>query len=322
MVSLAPKIYDRIYPYVDAANFKNAHEGKVVLITGAARGIGQKTALHFAMAGAATLVLLDLQLANLAETVGLCKAQGARALPYACDVSKQEQVDTVFDHVLAEVGGIDILINVAGVCNAKPILLETFSTIWRDIEINLGGVILTTMKVLPGMKARGRGCIINMASRAGTVTVPYLASYGASKAAVIKFTESVQKDLDTDGLGDKIQLYALHPGAVRTDLSERTMDPAVAAAYPEFAANRPKWVENFNTAVDLAGAVCVFLATGRVGNSMRGRYLDCEHDMEAFMREGAEQEILSGNLHTLEVRFLGGLPNDGGSSSNLFRFEE
>lgn len=100
------------------------------------------------------------------------------------------------------------------------------------------------------------------------------------------------------------------------------MDPAVAAAYPEFAANRPKWVENFNTAVDLAGAVCVFLATGRVGNSMRGRYLDCEHDMEAFMREGAEQEILSGNLHTLEVRFLGGLPNDGGSSSNLFRFEE
>lgn len=109
-------------------------------VLGAARGIGQKTALHFAMAGAATLVLLDLKLANLAETVGLCEAQGARALPYACDVSKQEQVDTVFDHVLAEVGAIDILINVAGVCNAKPILLETFSTIWRDIEINLGGV--------------------------------------------------------------------------------------------------------------------------------------------------------------------------------------
>lgn len=54
------------------------------------------------------------------------------------------------------------------------------------------------------MKARGSGCIINIASSAGTITVPYLASYGVSKAGVIKFTESVQKDLDTDGLGDKI----------------------------------------------------------------------------------------------------------------------
>lgn len=100
------------------------------------------------------------------------------------------------------------------------------------------------------------------------------------------------------------------------------MDPAVASAYPEFAANRPKWLKNFNTAVDLAAAVCVFLATGRVKNSMKGRYLDCEHDMEAFTGENAEREILSGNLHTLEVRFLGGLPNDGGSSANLFKFGE
>lgn len=100
------------------------------------------------------------------------------------------------------------------------------------------------------------------------------------------------------------------------------MHPDVAAAYPELAANRPKWLENFNTAVDLAAAVCVFLATGRVGNSMKGRYLDCEHDMEAFTGEEAEREIVGGNLHTLEVQFLGGLPNDGGSSANLFKFDE
>lgn len=110
-------------------------------VLGAGRGIGQQMSLHFAMAGAATIVLLDLELANLAETVGICEGQGARALPFACDVSKQEQVDAVFDSILAQVEAIDILINVAGVCNAKPILLETFSTIWRDIEINLGGVI-------------------------------------------------------------------------------------------------------------------------------------------------------------------------------------
>lgn len=100
------------------------------------------------------------------------------------------------------------------------------------------------------------------------------------------------------------------------------MEPEVAAAYPKFVVNRPKSVKNFNTSVDLAAAVCVALATGRVKNSMQGRYLDCEHDLEAFTTENAEKEVLRGNLHTLEVRFLGGLPNDGGSSSNLFTFKE
>jgi hypothetical protein len=100
------------------------------------------------------------------------------------------------------------------------------------------------------------------------------------------------------------------------------MDPEVTAAYPKFVANRPKWVKNFNTSVDLAAAVCVALASGRVKTSMRGRYLDCEHDLEAFTTDDAQKEILAGNLHTLEVRFLGGLPNDGGSSSNLFTFKE
>ncbi len=76
------------------------------------------------------------------------------------------------------------------------------------------------MHVLPIMKAQGSGCIINVASRAGTVTVPYSTGYSTSKAAVIRMTECIQKDLDTDGLGDKIQLYSCHPGAVQTDMSK------------------------------------------------------------------------------------------------------
>jgi len=177
------------------------------------------------------------------------------------------------------------------------------------------------MNVLPKMKARGKGCIINMASRAGTITVPYLASYSVSKAAVIKWTEAVQKDLDADGLGDNIQLYCCHPGAVQTDLSRRSMDPEVAEAYPQLAANRPKWVKNFNTSLDLAAAVCVLLATGRARKILKGRYIDCEHDFEALTTPEAAEEIVGGNLHTLEVRFLGGLSNDGGSSANIFKFD-
>lgn len=99
------------------------------------------------------------------------------------------------------------------------------------------------------------------------------------------------------------------------------MDPKVAEAYPELAANRPKWVKNFRTSIDLCAAVCVFVATGKVKNSLRGRYIDCEHDMEAFLDPEAAKEISERDLHILRVDFLGGLQNDGGSSSNVFRFD-
>ena len=83
------------------------------------------------------------------------------------------------------------------------------------------------LNVLPIMRQQGSGCIINIASRAGTVTVPFLASYSTSKAALIKLTECIQKDLDTDGVGDKIQVYACHPGAVQSDLSRRKLSPCL-----------------------------------------------------------------------------------------------
>lgn len=77
------------------------------------------------------------------------------------------------------------------------------------------------LKALPIMKDQGHGCIINIASRAGTVATPFLASYCASKAALIKLTESVQVDLDQDGFGDKILLYCCHPGGVQSGLTKR-----------------------------------------------------------------------------------------------------
>ena len=181
------------------------------------------------------------------------------------------------------------------------------------------------------MKTQQSGCIINIASRAGTVATPFLASYCASKAALIKLTESIQLDLDKSGLGDKIQSYCCHPGGVqsgltrsssqslsnieasRLTLSPGPMDPAVAEAYPAFAAQRPVWVKSFVTEPRLCGAVCVFLATGRARH-LRGRYIDVEFDVEAYLRDGVAEEITEGDLHTLRVIFAAGAQNDGGSA--------
>ena len=92
------------------------------------------------MAGASAIAVADLTLPNLEETVALCKAKDAKAIPFACDVSKQAQVEKMIADVVAQLGDIDVLLNVAGVCNAKPIFFETPFSVWRDIEINLGSV--------------------------------------------------------------------------------------------------------------------------------------------------------------------------------------
>ena len=97
-------------------------------------------AKHFALAGAASLVLVDFALPSLDETVKICNAEGSQAIPFACDVSDEDQVNVMLDEVVTRVGHIDVLVNCAGVCTSKPIFLDTFSAIWREVRINLGGV--------------------------------------------------------------------------------------------------------------------------------------------------------------------------------------
>lgn len=92
------------------------------------------------------------------------------------------------------------------------------------------------------------------------------------------------------------------------------MDPSVAQAYPGFASKRPKWVGAFKTTPRLCGAVCVFLACG-LATCLRGRYIDVEYDVQAYLKEGAAEEIMAKDLHTLRVKFVGGANNDGGSAA-------
>jgi len=99
------------------------------------------------------------------------------------------------------------------------------------------------------------------------------------------------------------------------------MDPAVAREYPDFAAKRPQWVKNFRTSSRLCGAVCVFLATG-AAKVLKGRYIDCEYDVQAYLDEAVQEEIVQNDLHTLRVPFAAGAKNDGGSSSDIFNLKD
>jgi hypothetical protein len=100
------------------------------------------------------------------------------------------------------------------------------------------------------------------------------------------------------------------------------LDPVIAEAYPQLVNGRAQKLNNYRTAVDLCGAVCVFVATGRVKDSLKGRYIDCEHDLEAFLSPEAAKDIMENNLHVLKTDFLGGLANDGGTSAAAFHPHE
>ena len=176
------------------------------------------------------------------------------------------------------------------------------------------------LKVIPFMKERRKGVIINIASRAGTIDYIGSTSYAVSKCAVIRATGCFQLELNSQGFGDDIQIYALHPGGVLTDMP-KSMSPCnppnvldaipddVAAKYPEKVKMRDDWLPKFVTSRFLCGATCVYIASGKA-KVLKGRYFDCEQDIGQVVAGG--QEVQDDDLYTLRVKFLGGLPNDGG----------
>lgn len=159
------------------------------------------------------------------------------------------------------------------------------------------------------MRERGQGCIINIASRAGTVTTPFSGAYSVGKCGLIRATGCWQTELELDGFGDNIHIYALHPGAVKTDMVLPIIDK-VRAKYPEITEKWTSFQKQFRVRPELCGQTCAFLAAGR-GKVLRGRYFDCEQDISVVVAAG--EEGLKG-LYDLKVDFLGALPNDGGTA--------
>lgn len=185
------------------------HSGKVAVITGAASGIGQAFAQRLAEDGA-DIVIADVQPAE--DTVKLVQAAGRRAMFRHCDVSSPDAVASLAADVKGEFGGCDILVNNAGIFHLQPFEQISFADWRRVLSINLDSAFLTASAFAPGMKARGWGRIVNMASSTfGTVTVGY-AHYIASKGGMIGLTRALASEFGAHG----ITVNAIAPTLTRT----------------------------------------------------------------------------------------------------------
>jgi 3-oxoacyl-[acyl-carrier protein] reductase len=188
--------------------------GQTAIVTGAATGIGEAIARRLAAAGAA-VACADIDQQG-AAAVAASLGGGAFALPF--DVSSRASVQAGVEEVLRRRRQIDVLVNNAGVAGrAAPISDQTDEDWDRVIAVNLTGVFYTCRAVIPHMRARGYGRIVNIASVAGKEGNPNMAAYSASKAGVIALTKSLGKEVAAEG----ICVNAVAPAVVRTRILDQ-----------------------------------------------------------------------------------------------------
>ena len=204
-------------------------EGKVAIITGAARGIGEGIALKFAEHGAniAFTYVSDSSAEKAAALEEKIKAQGAKCKSYKSNAGDFAQCEAFVTDVLKEFGTVDICVNNAGI-SKDNLLLRMSPEQWNDvIQVNLNSVFYMTKQVIkPMMKARS-GSIINMSSIIGEIGNAGQASYAASKAGIIGFTKSVAKELGSRN----IRCNAIAPGFVETDMTGYLKEGEAADKY-------------------------------------------------------------------------------------------
>lgn len=195
--------------------------GRTAIVTGAAAGIGQAIAVRLADAGA-TVAVIDVNLAG-AQRVAAALPNGSFAVE--ADVADAASVGRAVDQVLKQADRIDILVNNAGIAGPAAYIWEQTDADWqRNIAINLTGVFNFCRAVVPHMRSRSYGRIVNVASIAGKEGNPRMTPYSATKAGVIGLTKSLGKELATDG----ICVNAVSPAVVQTQILDQLTKEQVA----------------------------------------------------------------------------------------------
>lgn len=224
-------------------------EGKVAIVTGAARGIGQEIARKLAAEGA-DVALCDVKVEWLEESKGMVEAMGRKAGVYSVDVSKGTEVTEGVNQIAKDFGRIDIVVNNAGITR-DGLLMRMSEEDWDLVmNINLKGTFLMTKAASRIMMKQRSGVFVNIASVIGLMGNPGQANYGASKAGVSNLTKTTAKELAARG----IRANAIAPGFIKTKMTDALTEEvrnAMLAVIP---------MKDFGTPEDVANVV-LFLAS-------------------------------------------------------------
>lgn len=225
---------------------------KTALVTGGSRGIGAATALELARAGYAVAVNYRENAEKAAGIVKSIASSGGRAMAVSADISNSAAVARMFEEIRAQFGGVDLLVNNAGVSYIGLFQDMSDADINRLISVNLVGAMLCSREAAKDMLRQKSGVIINVASMWGEVGASCEAVYSAAKAGLIGFTKALAKELGPSG----IRVNCVSPGVIRTDMISELTEDVIA----ELREDTP--LLRIGTPEDVAQAIA-FLASER-----------------------------------------------------------
>jgi NAD(P)-dependent dehydrogenase (short-subunit alcohol dehydrogenase family) len=268
-------------------------QGQVAIITGGGRGLGPLLAQGLAAAGASVAVAAR-SAPEVAATAQRIQEAGGQALAVAADVTDQQAMERLVTEVEHQFGAVDLLVNNAGLLRAIGSVWEVDpAQWWREVEVNLRGPFLCTRAVLPGMIARRRGRIINVASLAGTGPMSFATAYTSSKAALINFTDSLAAETKDSG----VSIFAIQPGIVRSSMNDHLLTlPIMRERHPWF---HQLFDEGRDHPTELAVGLVVALAAGKA-DALSGRFISVDDDLDLLVQQA--ETIVRDDLHTLRLR--------------------
>lgn len=303
--SSLPKRYET-YDFIDPSRFAGKLSGKVAIVTGASAGIGRISCLAFAAAGAKVACVARRESELDALVSEITQKHNVPATAIVADVSNPDSAKKIVDQTERDLGPVDFLFNCAGVTRFSTLNAEDdFGTWWRILEVNLRGPVALTHAVLPSMIARKTGVVITATSSAGFLDLPIMSAYGTSKAAVIKFQQSLAQEVERHG----ILSFSIHPGSVKTELGSvegainmKSMqeEPAAQQLFEEF--------QNIKyQSPDLMANAAVALCADERFKVMNGRLIDCEQPLDKVLEEAEKErggKVEKENLYRLKLDSL------------------
>ncbi len=268
-------------------------EGKIALITGAGRGIGQAIALAYAGEGA-KLSLAARSIPELEETADQCRKLGAEVLITQTDVTDSGQVGRLIDATIERYSAIDILVNNAGIAGPIGSLEDNDMDAWiNTVQVNLIGSYLTCRAVVPVMRRQNSGKIVNLSGAGAANAWANLSAYCSSKAAVVRLTEVLALELADSG----ITVNALGPGSVHTGMWDEMTEAAARAGADQIHETGLRVTSGGGASIDRCADLAVWLA-GNDADGLSGRMISAfTDDFESL--SPSIPEIMASDLYTI-----------------------
>jgi 3-oxoacyl-[acyl-carrier protein] reductase len=268
---------------------------KKVIITGASKGLGKEIAIHFIKAGASITICSrhSDELNNVIRELKSIACEDQLICGVSADISNPEEVKAFVQFSIERMGSVDCLINNAGIYGPKGNIDELDLTKWIEaIQINIFGVLYMCNMIIPYMKNNKRGKIINLSGGGATKPMPGLSAYATSKAAIVRFTETMAMELKKDN----IFVNAVAPGALNTGMLEEILAEGKGKVSEDIYKASLAQKESGGTPLSKGAELCVYLASDE-SDGVTGKLISAVWDDYKTLHK--HPDILGSDIYTL-----------------------